>query len=313
MKMGIEQTNTKQPTLKKQSSKRLTFTGFFIVILILISSFANGASSQHIIINNPVCAETTAEFSPSLEWSNLFPVSTLDHESSFYPDMAIDSIGNIHVVWEDESNGFGDIFYRILFVENSSWSAISLLSNPNSKYSARYPKIFIDTQDMVHFVWEESFLNVSLMYRTYDGVTFSQTISVAENGSYNDHYLAVNNQGDVFLSWEQNDDIYPQFNIHARIYSSIQQMWLPTRQITNTSYYSSATDVAADKNNNFHLVLGESSAILETREIHYTYFEGEDFIQVNISVISPIDGNYSLTPKIAIDNKNVLHIIWMYW
>ncbi len=254
-------------------------------------------------------AETSAELSLSMTWGDPLAVSELDHESSFYPDMSIDSNGNIHIVWKDESNGLGDIFYRILFVENNSWSAISLLSNPYSKYSARAPKIFCDTQDMVHFVWEESFLNSSVMYRTFDGVTFSQTIIIAENGSYNNQYLAVNNHGDVFICWEQNYNDW--LNIFTRLFSTTKQNWTDIHQITNSSYHSSAVDVAADKNNNFHLVWGESSAILKTREIHYTSFQGEEFIQGNVSVISPIDCNYSSTPKIALDNENILHIIWI--
>lgn len=299
--------------LKKSHHEQLLFKGLFICTLFLLSIYSSTTCLPHWVLINigEGKAETTTELSLSVEWSNPLAVSTLDHESSFYPDMVIDSKGNIHVVWEDESTGLGDIFYRILFVENNSWSASYLLSYPYPKYSARYPKISCDAQDKVHFVWEESFQNSSLMYRTFDGDTFTQTIGIVENASCNDQYLVVNKRGDVFICWEQSDEIHPQFNIHARIYSSTQQTWSPIRQITNTSYYSSATDVATDNNNVFHLVWGESSATLGTDEIHYTTFQGEEFIQGNVSVISPIDGNCSSTPKIALDNENILHIIWI--
>ncbi|MHA1556452.1 MAG: hypothetical protein ACTSPM_05885 [Candidatus Heimdallarchaeota archaeon] len=254
-------------------------------------------------------AETTAELSLTMAWSDPLALSELDHESSFYPDMAIDSKGNIHVVWKDELYNYGEIFYRIFYPTNNSFSIIQMISNENSYYSSYAPKIAVDSSDTVHFIWSDSYGNSSLIYRSFDGAVFSEPIIIAENASCNDQYLAVNDQNDVFICWEQpNND--SRLNIFIRIYSSAQQTWSPIRQITNTSYYSSATDVAADKNNIFHLVWGESSAILETREIHYTYFEGEDFIQGNISVISPIDGLTSTTPKITVDSTNKIHFIW---
>ncbi len=293
--------------------KQILFKSLFICSLFFFSAYTSTICIQHCVLISieEGKAETAAEFSLSLAWSDPLAISELDHESSFYPDMAIDSRGDIHVVWMDKLYNYGKIFYRIFFAANNSFSSIQMISNENLLYSSYAPKIAIDSSDTVHFIWSDSYCNSSLIYRSYDTAIFSEPIIIAENASCNDQYLAVNERGDVFICWEQSDDIHLQLNIHARIYSSIQQTWFPIRQITNTSYYSSATDVAADNQNNFHLVWGESSAILVTREIHYTFFEGEYFLQGNVSVISLIDGNYSSTPKIAIDNENVLHLIWI--
>jgi hypothetical protein len=69
------------------------------------------------------------------------------------PVIAIDSSGNIHVVWDDRKIGFPEIYYRHSTNQGASWSGVQRLTW-TSRYSES-PAIAIDSNDTIHVVWED--------------------------------------------------------------------------------------------------------------------------------------------------------------
>jgi len=80
-------------------------------------------------------------------WSSLVPISF----ESGYPDIAADSLGNVHVVW-----GHGnDIFYRKGTSNGSSWTGgITNISSYPAAASLR-PAITTDKNDDLHVFWQD--------------------------------------------------------------------------------------------------------------------------------------------------------------
>jgi len=74
-----------------------------------------------------------------------------DPQGSATPDMALDKNLNLHVVWMDYTGTFG-VKYSV--GTGDSWSTPVLLPDPTDGQSC-YPKIAVDTNNILHVVWEE--------------------------------------------------------------------------------------------------------------------------------------------------------------
>ena len=92
-------------------------------------------------------------------WSITEVVSTESTTDSSYPIIAVDSIDNVHVVWEDVFNYLScgadqDIFYKYRNSNTQTWSALEVISTESTGHSYN-PKIEIDSKDNIHIVWED--------------------------------------------------------------------------------------------------------------------------------------------------------------
>jgi hypothetical protein len=90
-------------------------------------------------------------------WSDLELVSIDSTGMSQHPDIAVNSAGNIHVVWYDSTNYDSsgtdtDIIYRQR--TESGWEDIEVVSTESSD-SSFAPSIAIDSNDSVHVVWAD--------------------------------------------------------------------------------------------------------------------------------------------------------------
>lgn len=91
-------------------------------------------------------------------WSTREPVSEESDDYSYYPSLAVDSNGTVHVTWVDWEpfNGSGedpDIFYRNKS-KNQDWGSIEVVSQ-NSMNSSYYPSVAVDRLGNIHFVWQD--------------------------------------------------------------------------------------------------------------------------------------------------------------
>jgi hypothetical protein len=73
--------------------------------------------------------------------------------TSTAPEIAVDSSQHFHVVWQDETPGNEEIYYKKSTDGGATWSTKRLTQN--SGYS-RDPSIAIDSNDYIHLVWWDS-------------------------------------------------------------------------------------------------------------------------------------------------------------
>jgi hypothetical protein len=82
-------------------------------------------------------------------WSTRLTLSHDGAKFSGYPDIAIDSNDNLHVVWVDDAPGNPDIFY-ITKPSGGSWSTpFDIFHNPGNSYA---PAIAIANDDNLYVV-----------------------------------------------------------------------------------------------------------------------------------------------------------------
>ncbi len=95
-------------------------------------------------------------------WSNATVISddeTLWNDgASYYPSIAVDASGTIHVVWSDYSYGAWGTDIEIMYTSNSGsgWSNATVISDDETLWNdgaSYYPSIAIDASGSIHVVW----------------------------------------------------------------------------------------------------------------------------------------------------------------
>ncbi|MHA1465220.1 MAG: hypothetical protein ACTSQ2_09035 [Candidatus Heimdallarchaeaceae archaeon] len=155
---------------------------------------------------------------PTYNWTQTSLVSTESDNKTAHPSQAVDSLGNLHVVWVDNTNytdsGFdSDIFYKHLNRETGDWSTIEIISI-DSTVDSITPEIAIDQDDRINVVWVEVITNpvaadVIDVYFSYKDETSGewslreQVSTESTDDSFNPS-IAVDIVGDVFIVWEDS-------------------------------------------------------------------------------------------------------------
>jgi hypothetical protein len=86
--------------------------------------------------------------------------------SSNYPSMAIDSSGNPHIVWMDNTSGDDEIYYRDSLDGGANWEPSQRLTW-TSGWSG-WPEIAVDSFGNLHVVWRDSMPgNLEIYYKKY--------------------------------------------------------------------------------------------------------------------------------------------------
>ncbi|TFF87992.1 MAG: exo-alpha-sialidase [Promethearchaeota archaeon] len=162
-----------------------------------------------------------ASYTPSTQiWSNATVISddyTLwNNWSSYDPDIAIDSGDNIHVVWEDYTDGpWGDdaeIMYTKYNQTTKTWSNATVISSINgwNDGHSEDPKIDIDGDDNIHVIWRDGTngewgTDIEIMYSCFNGSTWSNATIISDDHtgwnkqSDSDPDIAVSPNGTVYV------------------------------------------------------------------------------------------------------------------
>ena len=154
-------------------------------------------------------------------WSTTEVVSSESDSGSFLPNLAMDSHGNIHIIWEDLTDygelGSGyDIFYKKWDIYTSIWSAPTVLS-PGSTGESQEPVIEVDNEDNLHVAWYDSSNQLGagtdndVFYRNWnfnsDEWSSIKLISTSSTNQSESPCVAVSDAGYVFITWNDLTDL----------------------------------------------------------------------------------------------------------
>ncbi len=265
---------------------------------------------------------------------------------SIYPDIAIDSSGNIHVVWIDDTDGIWGSDYEIMYTSYSpstGWANITVISDGyNDIYwndgSSLQPSITTDNDDKIHVVWEDETIGIwgtdtEIMYTSYSTSTGWSNATIISDGHNNIYWnqeysidpdIAIDSSNKIHVVWEDNTDgIWGSDpEIMYTSYTSTSGWSLPT--VVSDGYMgdywnneaSEYASIAIDPSDSIHIAWqDETNGIWgDDLEIIYAYFsEGDGWS--NATVISDGAGGIywndgeSRSVSIAADINNA-HIVW---
>ena len=264
----------------------------------------------------------------------------LDDGVTYMSDVAVDSRGAIHVVYEkwvfgDEpilagtgrEIGLADIFYRRSNDGGRTWTPPLNLSNTTKVGSYRV-QIKVDAHDVIHVTWDEGWDRRSLWGEPQEGMytssadggqTWSDPVVFSQPENTNAQIAAASdNQGGVLVVWRSTtiDRVFYSWSTDNGI------TWSEPREIPGLyarSYNDTpfdAYDMDTDSAGRIHLVAVGRSRLPESRGdrvplgVYHLMWDGESWSEIEPIAIYTEDSGFPEYPKLAISEGNQLHVVW---
>jgi hypothetical protein len=231
---------------------------------------------------------------------------------STHPCIATDTMGNIHVAWQDETPGNSEIFYRRSTNGGSTWGITKRLTW-NSSFS-EFPSITVDSNGYVHIVWENPISgNVEILYKrsTDGGATWGATKRLTWTTGYSERSSLVNDSNDeMHLIWTDNtpgnDEIFYMKSTDGG------STWTTAKRLTwNTGFsHSRKGCLSVDSLGRVHVVWHDKTP--GNIEVFYKRSTNGGVTWEASKRLTWTSGD-SCQPQITMDSNNDIHIVWYDW
>lgn len=261
----------------------------------------------------------TATFSSSA-WSTTQKLTWNSGESS-YPCIALDANSNLHLVWQDNSSGNFEIYYKKSTDEGASWRSSSqadpaidaswsapsrITFNPGDSCN---PKIAADSSNNLHLVWSDlSPGNWEIYYKKFTSATGTwsplQRLTWG-SGDSEMPAVAVDSSNNVYVLWQ--DNLPGNTEIYFKKSTNSGSSWSAPNRITWNSGISSRPAVAVDPSNKIIIVWDDTS--LGNPEIHLKSSTNGGTSWSAIQRLTWNIGN-SYVGDVQCDSNSEIHVFW---
>jgi hypothetical protein len=261
-------------------------------------------------------------------WSPGTPFSR--HTPTYFPDIAIDSRGVLHLTWTENDGGSAyGIYYAHSIDGGATWSLATPLEKLNPVYYYR-AQLKVGLADELHIVWElvtpadaEVWAPVPIGFvyarSTDGGESWSQTVFLAKPEAQSPRRsvalgglwplqpaVGVDGQGRILLIWRDNKS-----NVIYYQRSSDGALWSPPLPVPGIARgifrpfdrYDMVTDAAG----HVHLVGVGYPTGSTTLTLWHSEWTGNEWLPADAIVSAP---PYPEWPRIATSEGNRLHVVW---
>jgi PKD repeat protein len=231
-------------------------------------------------------------------------VSRSSNWKSVSPRIAVDSAGNLHVVWAeyytDPPNGTGDAFYSKYDISTSIWSPPINLSNSSLVNSREYRPVGIDV-DGANNVYVVYIDRTAIKLRVYSGGSWGSPFEISSHTEDIDMArIAVDPSGNIFTCW---------WTIGSGI------VWSRAR-IGGT--WEAGVRISPAQRCKFpNIAVGNNVVFATWQESGYAEGYQASYVQRSKSFNASWSSsqrvavtNDTITPEVEIDGNDIAHIIW---
>jgi hypothetical protein len=224
---------------------------------------------------------------------------------SSYVALAIDSTSHLHVIWEDDTPGNVELYYKRSTDGGGTWSNAQRLTWTSC--GSYYPRIAADSSGAIHVVWYENPTgNDEIYYKrsTNGGGTWGATQKLTWNSGYSfDPAIARSSSKTIHVVWDDstpgNAEIYHKRSTDGgTTWSAIKRLtWTP-----GGSYYP-----AIDSGSSIYIVWEDTTP--GNDEIYFAKSTDGGGTWSTAQRLTWISGE-SLSPALAFDSTNTVHVVW---
>jgi len=179
--------------------------------------------------------------------------------------IAVDSNNYIHVVWNDDSPGNYEIYFKKSTNGGTTWSTKRLTYTSGDSHD---PAITADSSDYIHVVWYGWISYNYVMYHkksTDGGASWTtKRLTWKPGGSYSPA-LAADSSGNIHIVWAY-ESVPLFFDTFYKRSTDGGASWKEQR-LTWTENLSYGQSIAVDSNNKIHVVM--ANKIHGNPEIYY--------------------------------------------
>ena len=248
---------------------------------------------------------------PDTRWRQLFFAEFNGHEWStpvvlsdtgtvnWTPDIAVDSLGLVHVVWLGGTLDSSVTLYRTF--DGFTWSAPVSLPPLWS-----FPKIAIDHKAGIHVVANDGH---GVSYRRYDGSAWSAPINISDSLTPAGFpAIAVDSKNNVHVAFHAYD---PTMTRSTEIYyrKGGAEGWSSIARITTDSMESESPDIILTKTDLPVIVWSQSNYPLPSVKVQVS---GSDGMSWSVpQIVSDTTDSYEVSA--ATDGYGHIHLAWQVW
>ncbi len=306
---------------------------FSISLSILIIYFLITASSPNTFKAKALLEEKNNQFKidsfdrSTWKWNTTEVVSSESYSSSHVPSLAVDTLGNVHVAWMDESvylAGSGadeDIFYKRWDASSSSWTTIELVSTESTDFSWG-PSLAVDIFGNVHIAWHDATdyagagTDQDIFYKYWDASSSSWTTTELVSTESTDRSrfpsLAVDIFGNVHIAWY---DAEFDWDIFYKRWNASSSSWTTTELVsTESTAFSRFPSLAVDIFGNVHIAWSDDTDYAGSgtdNDIFYKRWDATTSTWITTEVVSTQSADNSDSPSLAVDSLGNVHIAWV--
>jgi hypothetical protein len=250
-------------------------------------------------------------------------ISSESSESSHRPSIAIDNLGNLHVVWSDytdynEAGTDTDIFYKLWNITSQSWGSTIVVSTESTMTSS-FPSITIDSQNNAHIVWHDltdyggagAFTDIFYKLWNATSLVWGDTEVVSTETTYGgtNPSIVIDSKNNIHVVWDDESQInYKRWNATSLTWGSTVIISTESPMPSNTA------SIIIDSLDNVHVTWQDGSdydgAGEQDYDIFYKQWNVSSSIWETTYVVSTESTTYAQHPCIAIDDQNNIHIVW---
>ncbi|ABC31692.1 protein containing BNR/Asp-box repeats [Hahella chejuensis KCTC 2396] len=232
---------------------------------------------------------------------NYTPPKQLSSSSgqSSAPDVAVDSHGRVHVVWQDTLYGASTILYVRSEDGGKTFSqAVSLSGDDSASVRA---DILVDSGNVIYVAWTDTGTEEVIVTQSVDGGDSFQQVAKMKANFVSSVRMTAGGDRRIHVAWTNAQNIYHMYSRNGgRSFSR------PV-SISASSAASSSVSLAADAGSNVYI--GWSEQINDEAEIYVARSEdgGQHFAPPGNISRNP---GSSIGPDLTTDTDGVLYVVW---
>ncbi len=263
------------------------------------------------------------------QWPPVEVVSIGSIQSSYQPEIAVDSQGDVHTVWHDHHHYDGsdvDVIYRERDSYSNDWSPLTIISSESTdgSYSA---DIAVDSLDNIHVVWFDSTndlygsgIDTDVFYKKWEPITFWSSgfaLSFESDSPSTRPQIVIDIDDNIHVAWTDHSDIYnagTDSDIFYRYWGSSTFTWSPNIVISpESTALSNGISLDIDTNSNLYFTwidYADMSGSGTDPDIFYRTLNINTNILSDYTLISDIATGNSYFPSVSVDSREHVHVIW---